>query len=75
MTVAIKILLRLWKVFFCFATGLKLIQIATQLVSGRTSVEEFPDNSQLTENIYSRVVYDSIWAFALALYRSLRLLN
>ena len=47
----------------------------TRLVSGRTSAEEFPDDSQLTENIYSRAVYDSIWAFALALNRSLGVIN
>ena len=42
----------------------------TQLVSGRTYVEEFSDNSELPANIYSRAVYDSIWTFALALNRT-----
>ena len=42
----------------------------TQLVSGRMYVEEFPDNSELPANIYSRAVYDSIWTFALALNRT-----
>ena len=47
----------------------------TQLVSGQTSTEEFPDGSELAGNKYSRAVYDSIWTFALALNRTQNVLN